>query len=631
MCGIAGIINLNGEAISPELLEKMSVALVHRGPDESGTFINKNVGLAHRRLSIIDLESGRQPLSNEDGSIQIIFNGEIYNYKELRESLKDKGHIFKTNSDTEVIVHLYEEYGRSCVAYLNGMFAFAIYDGKRDYMLLGRDRLGKKPLLYFYNNKRFVFASEFQSLKTHPDMPSAFDMEAIHNYFSLQYIPAPSTIYTGVSKLPPAHVLEINLKKSSRELHAYWNIDYSRKLNISFEDASAALRELMEKSVRARLTSDVPYGAFLSGGIDSSIIVSIMSRLCSAPVKTFTIGFQEAKYDERHYADIAVKFISRKSGKTLEHEEKIVSADDFDVLRKLVKHYGEPFSDSSMLPTFLLSKFTREHVTVALSGDGADELFAGYNRYLVMKISRALNFMPRALRTKVLEKALKMLPLPSEERTFYGIFHRLLKIFSVGADERYFSIISKFQEEEKAQIYGDAFRDFKPFGTNEYIKACYNLTKANDYVEKMMEIDLHNYLPDDILVKVDIASMANSLEIRSPFLDYKVAEFAASLPLSFKQRFSTRKHILREAFKNELPPQIFSRKKMGFGVPIGAWFRSRWNNQLRSCLLEGKAVKTGFFRRDALERMINSHQSMKADYSHELWSLLIFELFLENN
>ena len=405
MCGIAGIINFNGKPVPEDILIRMNDAQAHRGPDEQGILIDRNVGLAHRRLSIIDLSQGHQPLGNEDGSIQIVFNGEIYNCLELRSNLEQRGHIFKTHCDTEVIVHLYEEYGAACTGRLAGMFAFAIYDSVRRKMLFARDRLGKKPLFYFKNSECFLFSSELGGMKMHPAMPSELNLQAIHDYLSLQYIPCPDTVFKGVCKLPPAHYLELDLESGRTVLERYWRADYSAKTDLSFEDAVIKLRKLLFTAVERRLMSDVPLGAFLSGGLDSSIITGIMSRLSKQPVKTFTIGFNDPKYDERNYARAAAEAINRQADCPLEYHEKVVDQNDFPVLEKLVDHYGEPYSDASMLPTFLLSKFTREKVTVALSGDGADEVFAGYERYLLIKYSQMLDVIPGFAQNRILRQS----------------------------------------------------------------------------------------------------------------------------------------------------------------------------------------------------------------------------------
>ncbi|MBN2641058.1 MAG: asparagine synthase (glutamine-hydrolyzing) [Victivallales bacterium] len=629
MCGIAGIINFDGAAVCEELLNRMNVCQYHRGPDQDGVMISGHVGLAHRRLSIIDLANGRQPLGNEDDSVHIVFNGEIYNSPALREQLKQKGHKFLTDTDTEVIVHLYEDCGSDVVNHLNGMFAFAIYDSGKRKVLLARDRMGQKPLLYFRDARRFVFASEFSALKQHPDMPRDLNLQRIYDYFSLQYIPTPFTAYRDVFKLPPGYLAEIDTVSGHVELKQYWNIDFSHKISLDFDNTCELMRELLEDSVRKRLLSDVPFGAFLSGGIDSTIISGLMAKTCALPVNTFTIGFEDQRYDERRYSRIAVNHINSLGYTGLENHEKVVKPDNFDVLLKLVRHYGEPFCDASMLPTCMLSEFTAEHVTVALSGDGADELFAGYYRYLLMRMMRRVDMIPAALRRPFLKSVLAFMPAQVDERSFTGKLRRMLRIAAAPADRRYLTIINRFDENMKKRLCGEALHYGALSDTQNFMDMLISAASSSDPVEKIMEADIKSYLVDDILCKVDIASMANSLEVRSPFMDHRVVEFAARLPLDYKQHGRQRKHILCEAFKEYLPQELRSRGKAGFGVPLASWFRTGWDKILRERLLEGQAVKEGYLLRQPLETFIKEHQKIKADHSYPIFAMLMFELFLE--
>ena len=631
MCGISGIFNLSGEAVSIKLLDLMNSQQLHRGPDGGDIWVDRNIGLGHRRLSIIDLISGKQPISNEDDSIYVTFNGEIYNHCELRENLQSKGHIFKTSCDTEVIVHLYEEYGASCVSYLDGMFAFAIFDIKKKYMLLARDRMGQKPLVYFNNPGNsekgavFAFSSELQALKKHPAMPTDMNNQAIHDFLSLQYIPAPQTIYKNVHKLPPGHILEISEKDPNVRISQYWQCQYDKKCDLNFNDATIQLRQLMEHSVQERLMSEVPLGAFLSGGIDSTIIVALMKKFSLMPVKTFTIGFNEEKYDERSFAQIAANHLKT------EHFQKIVNTADFNTLELLIKHYGEPYSDASMLPTFMLSQFTREHVTVALSGDGADELFAGYYRYLVMKYARFADYIPFNFRKNIVTLLQKMIPLNTEERTFAGKADRILNTVSSSSNNRYLTIINRFNEDKKLSIYSNDFANLALENTQAQFDLISSQLTATNSIEKVMETDLLSYLPGDILTKVDIASMANSLEVRSPFMDHKVAKFAASLPIKYKQKGNNRKHILVEAFKDIIPKDLLERKKMGFGVPIAKWLREDWKDISKERILDGKSVSNCILNRTEVEKMLSQHHNMQTDNSYPIWSLLILEIWMEQN
>ncbi len=630
MCGIAGIINNSDNGVE-ELIHKMTDAISYRGPDDSGYLIDENVALGHRRLSIIDLANGHQPLFNADKSIAIVFNGEIYNHDELRSQLESGGYKFNTRCDTEVIIQLYNKYGKDCVSRLNGMFAFCIYDIRQGKLLLARDRMGQKPLFYYHNGKQLLFCSELRGLKQHPDLPREYNYQSIHDYLSLQYIPCPSTIYRKVFKLPPAHIMEFDINTGHVKLEAYWQVDFSpavKTTKLSFSNAQMQLRELLTRAVKRRLMSDVPYGAFLSGGLDSSIVTGIMMELCDHPVKAFTIGFNEARYDERAYAEIVAESFNYNSKFPLEYHVKVIDPQDFSILKKLVRHCGEPFSDASILPTYFLSEFTRQHVTVALSGDGADELFAGYERYLVMRYSKYSDIMPLILRKFFFGLPSKLIP-SKDNRSLVGRLQRTLRSAASVADERYINIISHFNEILKKTLYGERFADFNFCPTAEVIASVHNNTSAAHRVEKIMETDLNSYLPGDILTKVDIASMACSLEVRSPFLDHEVVEFAVSLPLRYKQRRISRKHILKQAFEDLIPPEVIKRRKKGFGVPLGTWLRGAWREQLREHLLEGKLIKDDFFRKPVLEKLIAEHSSGKADHSYPLWSMLILELFLE--
>ena len=627
MCGISGIINFSKEEVSRELLENINEQISHRGPDDKGIFIDKFVGLGHRRLSIIDLNNGQQPMSNARQDITVVFNGEIYNYCELRKLLEDKGYNFQTKCDTEILLYLYEEYQEKCIQHLNGMFAFAIYDKKNQTVLIARDRAGQKPLFYFNNQNSFVFASELQALKQHSKMPKDINYQSTHDYFSLQYIPAPNTIYNNVYKLDPAHYLKIDLRTSQIEKKKYWTLDYSKKTNLSYSDAKDKLSELLKDSVEKRLQSDVPYGAFLSGGIDSSIISGLMSEIVNDEIKLFTIGFETKQYDERSFADLAVCEFSKRNNK-IKHWTKVVTPDDFDIVKNLSKHYGEPYSDASMLPTYLLSEFTKEKVTVALSGDGADELFAGYDRYLVMKYMKQINKLPYGLRKPLFASIAKILPNAQDERGKLGKIQRILKICASRKNEQYLNVINRFPENSKQGVYGNLLQQENLKPTNNIFEELLSATSANDEVEKISELDFNSYLYGDILTKVDIASMATSLEVRSPFMDHRVIEFAASLPFEFKLNKSNQKHILKDAFSNMLPQQLTNRNKMGFGVPISFWFRNQWKDILTEHLLDGQGITEGFFSKPVLEKMITNHIAAKEDNSYQLWSLLNFELFL---
>lgn len=629
MCGVAGTINLDGAPVDGSILRLLEPGLVHRGPDGRGEWLDGNVGLLHRRLSIIDIEGGVQPMTNEDGSIITVFNGEIYNFRQLRRELEAKGHVFATNSDTEVIVHLYEEHGADFAGKLNGMFALAVYDCGQRRLILIRDRVGQKPLHYFQSGGVFAFASELGALSKHPAMPREIDAQAVHDYLSLQYVPCPATVYRGVSKLPPGHVLTLDTENGELNLKPYWRPDYAVKSSLSYSDAQERLRELVDNAVRDRLIADVPLGAFLSGGVDSSIIVSSMTKTAEQPVQAFCIGFDESGYDERGFARAAANHLARH-GAGVELREKLVDQDDFQVVEKLLKNFGEPYCDASMIPTHLLSAFTREHVTVALSGDGADELFGGYYRYTAMRLAAVLDRVPRMLRLPIASGLLKFLPQGADERSGSARLRRMLKASMSVPASRYLDIINRFGESLKAELYGEAMTRFKPLATQVVFDARF-ATATGTGIEKVLETDLLEYLPGDVLAKVDMASMAASLETRAPFLDHRVVEFANTLPFNFKQHGIERKRILRDAFADRLPPETVTRSKMGFGVPLSHWFRGKWDAPLRRHLLEGRLVADGLFRRDSLDRLIADHQTMKADNSYPLWALLVLDVFMQQN
>jgi len=586
--------------------------------------VGDGAGLAHRRLAIIDIAGGNQPMANEDGTVYVVFNGEIYNFPELRRRLEIRGHVFRSNSDTEVLVHLYEEHGPDMPAELNGMFAFAVMDVSRRRLLLARDRLGQKPLYYFFRNGRLAFASELYALSKAPAFPRDIRPQSIHDYLTFQYVPDPHTVYCGVRNLPPGSLLLSAADAPEPRVKRFWRLDFQRKTAECFSDCAAHLRELLRDAVRRRLMADVPLGAFLSGGIDSTITVGLMTEVAERPIDTFSIGFPEPKYDERRFAQTAAERFRTR------HHVRVVDPGDFGVVRRLVRHFGGPFSDASMLPTFLLAGFTREHVTVALSGDGADELFGGYYRYAVMHWTRLYDLLPAAFRQPAVAVLLRAAPRRTEERTFGG---RLRRVLELGATRtfprRYLDLISRFPETLRERVYGPALSrvDLEP--SYAIMDAAFAAAGSVHAAERVSEVDIHTYLPGDILQKVDIASMANSLEVRSPFLDHRVAEFAAALPWRFKQGRGQRKRILRAACADLLPPSVARRPKMGFGVPLARWFRGEWERPLRELLLDSRARARGFFRTDAVEALIREHCEVRTDHSYALWALLVLELWFQ--
>ena len=622
MCGICGIIDYQARPVNEGVLRKMCVAMEHRGPDDEGVFFDKgtySVGLGHRRLSIIDLShSGHQPMCNEDKNIWIVFNGEIYNFKELQDRLKRNGHSFKSNTDTETILHLYEEYGSSCVDYLRGMFAFAIFDKKKDTLLLARDRIGKKPLLYYNDKRCFCFASEFNSLIASGLIEKKINKKAIDYYLSLGYIPAPLTIYENVFKLMPASTLIV--RKGEIGIDQYWDLDYYSKRKISEEDAASELYTRLKEAVRIRLYSDVPLGAFLSGGIDSSAVVGLMSEL-STNVKTFSIGFEEKKYNELSYARAIADIFAT------DHHELIVRPNAIETLPFLVESYGEPFADSSSLPTYYVSRETKKYVTVALTGDGGDESFAGYERYQAMLIADTFQKFPDIIK-KLAKQLYNHLPDSLDQKNQIRRLKRFIAAAGLPEDKRYLRWVSIFDYEVKEKLYTTEFKtsltcDFSLSLIASYLK----LPQRLNLLDRLLMTDTHSYLPNDLLVKMDIATMANSLEARSPFLDQHVMEFAASLPPEYKMKRLIKKYILKKSLEKLLPREILGRKKMGFGVPIGTWFRNDLKDLLCDTLLSRGSLSRGYFKADTVRTMVNQHIGGRKDYAFMLWTLLVLELW----
>ena len=624
MCGICGIYKYgSGLPVERGDLKAMNDLLVHRGPDDEGYYEHDNVGLAMRRLSIIDISTGHQPISNEDGTAWIVFNGEIYNYQELREGLLARGHVFKTKSDTEVILHLYEEKGEDFPKDLRGMFAAAIWDDKKKKLVIARDRIGKKPLLYAVTPSCFAFASELRSLLTIKDLKREINPAAIDAYLTLQYIPSPISIFKGISKLEPASVLVFEAGKV--RTHKYWDLPAgAKKLDAPVEELKERLRAEMSEAVKIRLMSEVPLGAFLSGGIDSSIVTALMAKHSSTPVKTFAIGFKEEKFSELGYARQVAKMYGT------EHTEFTVEAHMTDILEKLAWHYGEPYADSSALPSYFVSRETRRSVTVALNGDGGDEAFGGYLRYVGMKAERMIAAAPGWSKAAAL-KAVGAFPKTAP----FNIFWRLEKFlkFSVmeTTERRYLSTVSFFGPGEASGIYSDKFANLlgndKDFG-ERYLSGLFALNPDEDLLNRMTYVDMRSYLPECLMAKMDIASMANSLETRSPFLDHKVLEFAFSLPGNLKLKgLKGTKWILKEAFKDMLPPEIYSRGKMGFGIPLGIWFRGELKDYWAGACLSQKALGRGYFKPEALYRLWDEHQNGRRDHGYKLWALLMLELW----
>jgi len=645
MCGICGILHRTETPVSRDTLRAMIARLRHRGPDDAGTFIRGdlpadqaagpkpqapvrnpqsavgNLGLGMTRLSIIDVMGGHQPMANEDGSVWVVLNGEIYNFRELKNELLERGHLFRSHADTEVIVHLYEEMGERVVERLHGMFAFAVWDERRVQLLLARDRLGKKPLVYSDDGSRLAFASELQALLEAPGVPRAVSPEALDLYLTYQYVPAPLTIYEGIRKLLPAHYLVAS--KDGTRIERYWNLPTETQETPA---SAAELRNLLDQAVRRRLISDVPLGAFLSGGIDSSIVVGLMARHQREPVKTFSIGFGHTKYDELNYARLAAKRFGT------DHHEFVVESKAIEVLPLLVRHYGEPFADSSAIPTYYLAQKTREHVTVALSGDGGDEGFGGYERYAAMALGARYDALPRPLRSAVggLARALFGRASTAEPKMRGRRLRRFVEGLSRSQVERYIEWIAYFKPSERPGLYTADFAvRLGGHDAARYLAAEFDKVSLLDAAAATARVDAATYLPNDILTKVDIASMANSLEVRCPFLDPEVIGFGLSLPTGLKMGSlgTTTKKFLRAAFADLLPPPIRRRGKMGFGVPIAHWLRSELRDYARGILLSPECLGRGYFREEMVRRLVEEHQTCRADHADRLWALLSLELW----
>ncbi len=624
MCGICGIIGPDNTAVDPNVLQTMSLTMRHRGPDEGRAEILGPVGLGFQRLAIIDLSGSRQPMSNEDDRYWIVFNGEIYNFQELRRQLEATGrHQFKTHGDTEVILHLYEDYGPDCVKHLRGMFAFAIWDRQDKKLFAARDRFGKKPFFYFVSAEGvLVFASELKALRQHPACPRRINRNAIDLYLGLQYIPAPHSIYEDVFKLPAAYALTWKPGEAVRTSR-YWDLSYDPKASLSYAEAKIQLRAQLEESVKLRMISDVPLGAYLSGGVDSSLIVALMAQQSAQPIKTFSIGFEEEAYSELPYARMVAERYKT------DHHEFIVKPELTDILPKLAWYYSEPFADSSALPSYYLARETRKSVTVALSGDGGDEMFAGYLRYRAIWGMEFWNVLPLSLRKELANVAQKI-PFGSPLSALY----RIQRVLEVGAHNelpQYLRTLEYFHPEERAELWTDThWAELRRGTIDEQSLFAETLARKNpsQLMDRMMFLDVNHYLPDCLMVKTDIASMANSLEVRAPLLDHVLAETVARWPAAWKYRpVNHSKRILKETFAKDLPAAILQRGKQGFGVPISEWFRGPLKEFLRDTLLSQEALRRGYFKPDVLRRYIDEHQSGKKQRGYGLWALLMLELW----
>ena len=620
MCGIACILHdERARPVDPGLLKRMSDRIAHRGPDAEGFHLEPGVGLASRRLAIIDLETGQQPIADEEGKIWVVFNGEIYNHPELRQELMRRGHVLRTRSDTETLVHLYQEHGDGLVHHLRGMFAFALWDSTRRRLLLARDRLGKKPLHYARVSGGLAAASEIKALLACPGVDTTLDLEAMDLFLSYQSVPAPRTIYRGVRKLPPGHLMTV--EDGRVEIRRYWSIPSREPLRIDEQECEEELLRLLREAVRLRLVSEVPLGAFLSGGIDSSLVVALMQEASTRPVRTFTIGFPEQEFSEMPHAATVARHLGT------EHSEFVVKPDMVQILPLLVRAYDEPFADHSSVPSYYVARETRRHVTVALNGDGGDEGFAGYKSYLPCQIYRVTDRVPLPLRRALASAANLAQPLLGGfdlPRRVAGFVARLAQ----PPLERYAHTRTIFAADHKADLYtpelAAAVRALDPL---EIVRTPFESGSMPTLLDRMLAADLETYLPDTLLPKMDIASMANSLEARSPFLDHVLLEFAARVPARLKLRGLTLKYILRRAARRYLPPEILKRPKQGFALPVRPWLRGELHQYARGVLLDRRAPGRGHFRPEGVRRLLDEHAAGTRDHGLRLWGLLMLELW----
>jgi asparagine synthase (glutamine-hydrolysing) len=616
----------------------MMSRIVHRGPDDSGTYRHPQAALGFRRLSIVDLEGGHQPLSNEDGTIWTVFNGEIYNFPELRQRLQARGHVLRSAGDTEVLVHLYEDEGVGMFKHLRGMFALAIWDAARRTLILARDRMGQKPLIYRHDGERLTFASELKALLALPeaDIPRRIDPIAVDLYLTYGYVPHPRTILEGIHKLPPAHYAV--WRDGELTIDRYWQPEWDREEIRDPREEIELLRETLTDAVREQMVADVPLGAFLSGGIDSTIIVGLMRKVSATPVKTFAIGFDDPAYDETAYASLAARHLGT------EHETFIVEPHAWETLPALARQFDEPFADSSALPTWRVAEETRRAVTVALTGDAGDELFGGYDRYRALGLTELFHRIPTRPRRWIGSAALRFVPKSAKSRSRLRRLERLIERINEPAESRYAGWMTTFDDEQRRRLYSTSFLDRLATAAADstdpsdadprhWLRHRMALAGGRDPITRAMVADLTTYLPGDLLVKVDLSSMAHSLECRGPFLDHRVVELAASIPARRKLdvRRGRSKIVLKEAFAEFLPTAIRSRPKMGFGVPISRWFREDLKDELREVLLDPICAGRGLFRSEEVRSLLDEHATGRREHAPRLWALVMLEFWFRTH
>jgi asparagine synthase (glutamine-hydrolysing) len=615
MCGIAGFVQNQPAPRQPRTarVAAMCDAIRHRGPDDGGLYVDDVAALGMRRLSIIDLSTGHQPMANEDETLWVVFNGEIYNYRPLARELGTLGHRFRTASDTEVIVHAWEEWGPAALVRLHGMFAIAVWDARDRTLWLARDRPGIKPLHYTLVGDGIRFASEIKSFLVDPQFPRAVDLAALDHYCSFLYTPGDRSIFSSVRKLPPGHVLR--WKNGAAAIERYWTLPAGETFSGSERDAAHALREALAAAVRSHMVSDVPLGAFLSGGIDSSAVVALMAEASPVPVRTFSIGFEDAAHDELPFARLVAERYAT------DHHEFVVRPDALAILDRLIEHFDEPFGDSSAIPTWYVSEIARRHVTVVLSGDGGDELFGGYERYIPHPRVTTFDRLRLPAKQRVARLALRRWPRHARGRNF-------LRHVARGPEGRYLDAVGFFRPDEKEELYSaELTAAVSAFDTEAFAAAAFAGDEALSWPTRMMRFDFRTYLPEDVLAKVDRMSMAHSIESRVPLLDTAVVELAAALPASLKMRAGRQKHVLKEAVSDLLPPSLLDRPKHGFGVPVGNWFRGGVGDLFADTLLSRRARGRGLFQARTVERLVSEHLRGRRDHTLRLWLLVVLELW----
>ena len=625
MCGITGIFDTNGRRnFEAAVLHRMNESQLHRGPDEGGTHLEPGVALGHRRLSIIDLSAGQQPLYNEDKTVCVVFNGEIYNYRELIPELQAMGHVFRTRSDTEVIVHSWEAWGEDCVKRFRGMFAFALWDRNRDALFLARDRVGVKPLYYaFLTDGSFLFGSELKSLLAHGGLVREIDSMAVEEYFALGYVAEPRTVFRQAKKLSPGHSLLLKRGAAPQAPRRFWDVRFTLNNRISCDDACAELNERLVESVRLRMVAEVPLGAFLSGGVDSSAVVAAMAGLSREPVNTCSIGFDDPSFNEAEFAKVVADRYRTN------HHLETVASDDFDLIDTLARLYDEPYADSSAIPTYRVCQLARKHVTVALSGDGGDETFGGYRRYRMhLMEERMRSLLPAGVRQPLFSLLGKIYPkadwaprVMRAKTTFEGMARTPV--------EAYFHSISILRAPMRDRLFSKKFkREIAGYDAFDVFERHARQADTEDPLALIQYLDMKTYLVGDINTKVDRASMAHSLEVREPLMDHELIEWMATLPSSFKVRGGEGKFLLKKALESQLPNDVLYRPKMGFSVPLARWFRGPLKQRVRDAVLGSQLADTGWFEHDYLSHLVGAHQSGNRDYSAPLWTLLMFESFL---